>query len=227
MAIKAVGFEPDFEQELNILRELRAHPNIVEYIGACKRVPFQGFIVLEFMTLGSLDKYIHDKSFKLSLSYSMRVAYDVMQGLAHLHRSKIMHLDMKPANVLVSSLSVAADACVKLADFGLSQSRDTNESFKGDYVEGTLLYMAPEMLAEKLFSVKGDVFSAGMTFWEVRCIVCCHVLTSFVCSFIDDGSQTTVQFAQIYQTEKAAIRRGARTRRAARRFERNQSVVSA
>jgi hypothetical protein len=91
VAVKAVGFEPDFDQELNILRELRPCPTIVEYIGSCKRVPFQGFIVLEFMQLGSLDKYVHDKSFQLTLQFSMRVAYDVANGLAHLHRSKIMH----------------------------------------------------------------------------------------------------------------------------------------
>jgi hypothetical protein len=166
VAIKAVGFEPDFDQELNILRELRPCPAIIEYIGSCKRVPFQGFIVLEFMALGSLDKYIHDLSFHLTLQYTLRVAQDVAQGLAHLHRAKIMHLDMKPANVLVAALTLEADTCVKLADFGLSQSRDSAASFKGDYVEGTLLYMAPEMLREKLFSQKGDIFSFGMTMWE-------------------------------------------------------------
>jgi hypothetical protein len=166
VAIKAVGFEPDFDQELNILRELRPCPAIIEYIGSCKRVPFQGFIVLEFMALGSLDKYIHDQSFHLTLQYTLRVAQDVAQGLAHLHRAKIMHLDMKPANVLVAALTLEADTCVKLADFGLSQSRDSAASFKGDYVEGTLLYMAPEMLREKLFSQKGDIFSFGMTMWE-------------------------------------------------------------
>jgi hypothetical protein len=167
VAVKAVNFEPDYDQEMGILREVRYHANIVEYIGACKRQPFQGFIVLEFMHLGSLDKYIHNRQFNLTVAYTLRVAQDIASGLAHLHRCKIMHLDMKPANVLVANLSPSAPTCVKLADFGLSQSRDTSQTFKGDYVEGTLLYMAPEMLREKLFSFKGDIFSYGMTMWEM------------------------------------------------------------
>jgi serine/threonine protein kinase len=82
----------------------------------------------------------------------MRVALDVAAGLTHLHKSRIMHLDIKPgdfvvvlpttrftnqnckkiANVLINNLSLHAASCCKLADFGLSQSCDSDAAFKGD-----------------------------------------------------------------------------------------------
>ena len=80
------------------------------------------------------------QSAPLALEAVYRVGMDVAAGLAHLHSVGILHLDLKPDNVLLDSLGVA-----KISDFGTARRKMrsylTNSSFGG----GTLVYMAPEV----------------------------------------------------------------------------------
>jgi serine/threonine protein kinase len=95
---------------------------------------------------------------------------------------------MKPANMLVLSLKVLLilslslpfslphttlqqqkardNNCIKLTDFGMSRESNSRATVVGDYVEGTVLYMAPEML-NKVQSERADTYSLGMCVWEL------------------------------------------------------------
>ena len=73
---------------------------------------------------------------------------------------------MKPGNMLVVSLDAFASTTIKLTDFGMSRESHSRFTVVGTFVEGTALYMAPEMM-ERVQSEKGDVYGLGVCLWEM------------------------------------------------------------
>ncbi|MCI26640.1 putative receptor-like protein kinase, partial [Trifolium medium] len=101
----------------------------------------------------------------LSWNLRYKVAIDVAKGLAYLHhdcRSRILHLDIKPENILL-------DECFRalVSDFGLSKLTGKGESHSVSAIRGTRGYMAPEWLLEQGISDKTDVYSYGMVLLEI------------------------------------------------------------
>ena len=88
----------------------------------------------------------------------------VAKGLKHCHDNSIVHLDIKPANVLVTSRGVC-----KLADFGCSHRLENNQELKPVDVltPGTPGYQAPEMFKLKIIHLKCDIFSFGILMWQL------------------------------------------------------------
>ncbi|CAI5790592.1 membrane-associated tyrosine- and threonine-specific cdc2-inhibitory kinase [Podarcis lilfordi] len=87
--------------------------------------------------------------------------WDLLQGLRHLHDRNLLHMDVKPANIFLSSSNVC-----KLGDFGLMlelDSRDLNDAQEGDP-----RYMAPELLRGE-YTKAADIFSLGITILEIAC----------------------------------------------------------
>eukprot|EP01059_Diplonema_ambulator_P001809 TRINITY_DN11528_c0_g1_i1.p1 TRINITY_DN11528_c0_g1~~TRINITY_DN11528_c0_g1_i1.p1 ORF type:complete len:329 (+),score=105.22 TRINITY_DN11528_c0_g1_i1:436-1422(+) len=82
-------------------------------------------------------------------------------ALRHLHGSKVLHRDLKSANVFLDS-----EERVKLGDFGLSRNAEDDENFSGQQV-GTPYYFAPEVVKAMPFSNKTDVWSAGVIAYEL------------------------------------------------------------
>ena len=86
--------------------------------------------------------------------------------MEYLYENKFMHRDLKAANCLLDG-----NMRVKLADFGLSKSKIIVTTFTGPSsqtgLSGTVTHMAPELLLEKLFTEKCDVYSFGIVMWEV------------------------------------------------------------
>jgi sterile alpha motif and leucine zipper-containing kinase AZK len=168
VAIKVIPLKEDFEQEVGILSRLASHPNLVKSLGFCSRIPFQGFILLELAVMGSLDTLIYDPKVELTPHLTLRIALDMAEALAFLHSHKIFHLDLKPQNALVFDQSpVPTGVVAKLCDFGISRQLESTETFKGDQVEGTVLYIPPEMLGSKTFTQKTDIYSYGVVMWEL------------------------------------------------------------
>jgi serine/threonine protein kinase len=135
------------------------------------------------MENGSLDKWIfrsnpgtgaeEEKNAEEEQSYSLpwevryRIAVDMARGLAFLHegsREKVVHLDVKPQNVLLD-----ANFRAKLSDFGLSKLIDregeTNQTITA--MRGTPGYMAPEWFLNLPITEKSDIFSYGMVLLEL------------------------------------------------------------
>ncbi|XP_057756658.1 receptor-like kinase TMK2 [Arachis stenosperma] len=149
-----------------------SHVNIVSLLGFCydqgKRA-----LIYEFMSNGSLDRYIHkaesSKAF-CSLDWSIlhKIAIGIAQGLEYLHQgctTKILHLDIKPENILLDE-----HFCPKISDFGLAricQKKESNVSILG--TRGTPGYIAPEIFSRAYgrISDKSDVYSYGMLILEM------------------------------------------------------------
>ena len=89
---------------------------------------------------------------------------NLFSGIAYVHTKNVLHRDLKPENLILRSKEAEYDVCV--ADFGLSDFYDP----KGDYTFkrcGTPGYVAPEVLADKIYDIKVESFSAGVIMFIV------------------------------------------------------------
>ncbi|KAJ0678030.1 putative protein kinase RLK-Pelle-SD-2b family [Helianthus annuus] len=143
------------------------HVNLVRLRGYCAWKS-QRFLVYEFMSNGSLDRWIYhgDREQVLEWECRKKIILDVAKGLAYLHedcRQKIIHLDIKPQNILLDG-----DFNAKVSDFGLSKLIDRNQSEVMTTMRGTPGYLAPEWL-NSVITEKVDVYSFGIVLLEMLC----------------------------------------------------------
>lgn len=125
--------EMEFEREIQVMRTIR-HPNIVLFLGVGRfRDDGCPFIVMEFMSRGSLGSILRNSSISLSSSQQIRFAMDAGKGMRFLHglHPPRIHRDLKSGNLLVSERWV-----VKVADFG-SARLVKEEAVAQDAVRGT------------------------------------------------------------------------------------------
>lgn len=148
----------EFIQEVSIMRKVR-HKNVVQFIGACTRKP-NLCIVFEYMSGGSLYDYMRREG-PLKYSLVLKYAVGVVRGMDYLHQRKIIHRDLKTANLLLDE-----NHTVKIADFGVA--RILAESGGHMTAEtGTYRWMAPEVIEHKPYDERADVFSFGIVLWEL------------------------------------------------------------
>ncbi|XP_022001415.1 G-type lectin S-receptor-like serine/threonine-protein kinase SD2-5 [Helianthus annuus] len=143
------------------------HVNLVRLRGFCTWKS-QRFLVYDFMSNGSLDSWIYLGVRKRVLEWECRkkIILDIAKGLAYLHeecRQKIVHLDIKPQNILLDS-----DFSAKVSDFGLSKLIDKNQSEVMTNIKGTPGYLAPEWRSS-IITEKVDVYSFGIVLLEILC----------------------------------------------------------
>jgi len=147
----------EFLQEVSIMRKVR-HKNVVQFIGACTRKP-NLCIVFEFMSGGSVYDYIRREG-PLRLSQILKIAMEVSRGMDYLHQRKIIHRDLKAANLLMDDHGI-----VKIADFGVARIIENTGHMTAE--TGTYRWMAPEVIEHKPYDEKADVFSFAVVLWEL------------------------------------------------------------
>ncbi|XP_028624455.1 proto-oncogene serine/threonine-protein kinase mos [Grammomys surdaster] len=164
-----------FWAELNIAR-LR-HENIVRVVAASTRTPegsnSLGTIIMEFGGNVTLHQVIYGATRspeplscreQLSLGKCLKYSLDIVNGLLFLHSQSILHLDLKPANILISE----QDVC-KISDFGCSQKlQDLRfQQASPHHIGGTYTHQAPELLKGEIATPKADIYSFGITLWQM------------------------------------------------------------
>ncbi|XP_039039240.1 PR5-like receptor kinase, partial [Hibiscus syriacus] len=175
VAVKVLGESKgngeDFMNEVaSICRT--SHVNIVTLLGFCFERSKRA-LVYEFMTHGSLDRFIYDRVLhhqrrQLEWKTLYDIAVGIARGLEYLHQgcnTRILHFDIKPHNVLLDD-----DFCPKISDFGLSKLCERKESvISMACARGTIGYIAPEMVCRNFggVSYKSDVYSYGMMVLEM------------------------------------------------------------
>ncbi|KAG9242315.1 hypothetical protein BJ878DRAFT_178598 [Calycina marina] len=130
------------DQEMRIMQAIK-HPNIVQYI---EHIDWEDriFIVMEYVGGGDLAALIKDHG-PLEEEKAKIVAAQLLDALKYLHKKNITHRDIKPDNIMISSLDPFQ---IKLADFGLSKMvLNEDHTFMQTFC-GTLLYCAPEVYNE-------------------------------------------------------------------------------
>eukprot|EP00743_Colponemidia_sp_Colp-15_P006913 GILK01007462.1.p1 GENE.GILK01007462.1~~GILK01007462.1.p1 ORF type:complete len:728 (-),score=124.50 GILK01007462.1:146-2329(-) len=170
IAVKQLRYDPSLEEEekmvaeledeIGILKDLK-HPHIVRYFGS-ERHNDNFFIYLEFMAGGSIATTLTQFG-PIDEDLISRYLFQILQGLAYLHANKIVHRDIKGANILVDS-----DGTVKLSDFGCSKRLDstlTGSNIKT--IRGSIPWMAPEVIRQSGHGRKADIWSVGCTVIEM------------------------------------------------------------
>ncbi|KAG2606703.1 putative receptor-like protein kinase At4g00960 isoform X2 [Panicum virgatum] len=169
-----------FENEANHLMRLK-HPNVVRLVGWCYEtedvyVEYGGkyicaekserLLCLEYMPNGSLRGYLSDEISGLGWGPRYKIIKGICNGLLHLHveyGAPIIHMDLKPANILLDKNMVP-----KIADFGLSRLFSEEKTWTCTTSrDGTLGYMAPEYINRGRISTKSDIFSLGVIIIEI------------------------------------------------------------
>ncbi|CAL4080267.1 unnamed protein product [Meganyctiphanes norvegica] len=158
------GQMDELQKEINIMKELN-HKNIVKVWGADDFVEEidSMFMVMEYLEKGSLKKYIDENKDRLNVHILLKYASDISEGMDYLESQKIIHRDLAARNILVAN-----ENQVKITDFGLA--RKPNEGYY--YIMRTrrelpLNWYAIESIEHKKFSHKSDVWSYGVTCWEL------------------------------------------------------------
>ncbi|CAN7119398.1 unnamed protein product [Brassica rapa subsp. narinosa] len=158
------GNGEDFTNEVASMSQT-SHHNIVSLLGFCSERSKRA-IIYEFLGNGSLDKFIAGNTLDWTALY--QIALGVARGLEYLHhgcKTRIVHFDIKPQNVLLDE-----NFCPKVSDFGLAKLCEKKESALSLLdTRGTVGYIAPEMISRVYGSVshKSDVYSYGMLVLEM------------------------------------------------------------
>ncbi|VAH97467.1 unnamed protein product [Triticum turgidum subsp. durum] len=181
----------DFGNEARLLMAIK-HKNLVKLLGYCNRGENR-LLCLEYLSGGSLDKLIYAKTpggGGLDWCARYQVVQGICSGLQYLHHEldpeqRIVHMDLKASNVLISRNERGDITNVKIADFGLSKlfRADLTHSYT-ELVIGLKAYMAPEYLSRGRISAKVDIYCFGVLILEIVTGDCANVNDSSV-EFID------------------------------------------
>jgi serine/threonine-protein kinase len=173
VAIKTMALSQEFEaDELQDVKERffreaetagrLNHPNIVTIFDAGEEHDL-AYIAMEF--LKGKDLTAHTKADNLlPLAKTVGIVARVADALAYAHRNNVVHRDVKPANIMYEPESDS----VKVTDFGIARITDSSKTKTG-MVLGTPSYMSPEQLAGKKIDGRSDLFSLGVTLYQLAC----------------------------------------------------------
>lgn len=148
-----------FQREARASAALR-HNNIIEIYDVDE---YQGkpYMVMEYVKGKSLKELLKSRGFFTQVEAS-DIIYQLSDALSHAHEHGVIHRDVKPQNVMIKN-----DGSIKLGDFGIALVNDAPHLTQKDIVLGSVHYMAPEVAQGKSASVQADVYSLGITFFEL------------------------------------------------------------
>ncbi|MCO1655816.1 serine/threonine-protein kinase [Pseudonocardia humida] len=149
-----------FLRECQAMGALSGHPHIVTVLRGGTTDTGRAYIVMDLMSEGSLgDRIARDGP--LPWPEVLEIGVMVAGALETAHRAGILHLDMKPANVLVSKYGEP-----KLADFGISRLPGVTETTDGR-VKASVAFAAPERLLDGTATVASDIYGLGATLYTL------------------------------------------------------------
>ncbi len=161
-----------FENECRILSSLD-HPNIASLYDARASDSVRPYVIMEYVDGERIDLYCdHQRS---SIDHRLRLVLDVCSAIELAHQKRVVHLDIKPGNILVTHEGVP-----KLLDFGIAKLLDADEGTAAPADPGpprrhrcltnrpmTLGYASPEQIAGKPLTTATDLYSLGMLLYKL------------------------------------------------------------
>uniref|UniRef100_A0A0C9RNG2 RET protein n=1 Tax=Fopius arisanus TaxID=64838 RepID=A0A0C9RNG2_9HYME len=184
----------DLLSEYQLLKEAQ-HPNVIRLLGACTSSGGPVYLIIEFAEFGSLRNYLrrsrhlesegrvpcstsllsaspgntrddaHDASTNYTISPHdiLSFAWQISKGMAYLADIKLVHRDLAARNVLLATGKVC-----KISDFGLTRDVYEDDAYlKRSKGRVPVKWMAPESLADHVYTSKSDVWSFGVLLWEL------------------------------------------------------------
>src|SRR5512138_1287769 len=165
-----------FKREARVIAKLR-HPNIVQ-VHDFDMVDNNPYLVMEYIEGPSLSKYLndlHQSHRRLPLPQIIRMIRAVASALQYAHNNGIVHRDVKPGNILLTSPStlitvgkpLPEDFEPVLTDFGLVRFQDGHRQTTTGHIAGTPAYMSPEQSRGEAVDGRADVYSLGIVLYEM------------------------------------------------------------
>jgi tetratricopeptide (TPR) repeat protein len=161
----------DAKLRANLLKEARAasslsHPNIAHIYEFVENPGGDPFIAMELVSGDSLRRILSGR--RLSVEETLKVATGVASALAEAHRHGVIHRDIKPGNIQITSAGE-----VKVLDFGIARMAAPRAAGEATAATrtlegfcGTLLYMSPEQASGEALDARSDLFSLGVVLYE-------------------------------------------------------------
>ena len=165
VAVKVL--KQEFSENANFVSKFRTeaqaaagmmHPNIVNVYDVGEEGGTQ-YIVMELVEGITLKQYIEKKA-RLSVKEAISIAIQVSMGIEAAHRNRIIHRDIKPQNIMISK-----DGKVKVTDFGIAKAVTSNTITSN--VMGSVHYTSPEQARGGYSDEKSDIYSLGITMFEM------------------------------------------------------------
>jgi len=154
----------EFEKEIELYRRLR-NPLLVDFIGA-SLIPGKLCVATELIRHGSLENMM--SAGEIPFVLQTRFAHNIAEAVSYLHSNNVLYRDLKPSNVMIVSFSLNAKINCKIGDFGTARNvADVEEFFLYTAGQGTPIYMAPEVLANKEYNSRADVYSFAISLWQM------------------------------------------------------------
>jgi serine/threonine protein kinase len=149
-----------FVRGAEILAKIHAHEGIIGYVEHGK-IGGALYLLMDYVEASNL-KELYAQHDPVLLEHVAQILIDMAAALEHMHENGYMHLDFKPENVLVTR-----NANVKLVDFDLAQQIPEKPKKASGKNPGTPAYMAPEQLLGQPISHRVDIFSFGVSAYEL------------------------------------------------------------
>ena len=165
VAVKVL--KQEFSENANFVSKFRVeaqaaaglmHPNIVNVYDVGEEVDVY-YIVMELVEGITLKKYIEKKA-RLSVKEAISIAIQVSMGIEAAHNNHIIHRDIKPQNIIISK-----EGKVKVTDFGIAKAATSNTITTN--VMGSVHYTSPEQARGGYSDEKSDIYSLGITMFEM------------------------------------------------------------
>ena len=153
----------EFVRRFNVEAQAAAsltHPNIVSVYDVGKEGGIH-YIVMEYVEGVTLKQYIEKKG-RIPWREAVSITIEICHGLAAAHKKHIVHRDIKPHNIIVTSTGA-----IKVTDFGIARATTTSTVAASDDVLGSVHYFSPEQARGGYVDEKSDIYSLGVVMYEM------------------------------------------------------------
>ncbi len=147
-----------FYKEAKIQAQM-THPNIVTVFDFLE-IENSYFLVMEYIEGESIGKIVK-KQGPLEINFSLNIFKQILSGIAHAHSKGVIHRDIKPSNFILT------EGEVKITDFGIAHIVSDSAHTVAGTVLGTPKYMSPEQILGERVDHRSDVYSLGVSFYEI------------------------------------------------------------